>query len=234
MIKLGIISDAAAIVLGGLFGGKFHKTMTQENLRLLGVSIIIVSLVGFFENMYNVDGNNISSENLIVVLLSYIVGSKVGQWLRLEDRLSNLGKSDNASSNAFVDASLFFGIGGLQICGPIALAINGDSSQLFLKSLIDLPFAVVFGSAYGKIVSLSALPVALIQIITAVSAYFAAPFFSAQLVSQLCAVGFIILFFSGFNLMSASKNKISNINMLPAMFLIILYHIIIGAKEWIL
>ncbi len=231
---MGIITNAVAIVLGGLLGGRLHKNISNQNFQILGISIIIVSLVGFFENMYNVDGSNISSESLVVVLLAYIVGSKIGQALHLEDKLSNLGKSENASANAFIDASLFFGIGGLQICGPVALAINGDNSQLFLKSLIDAPFAVIFGSAYGKIVSLSALPVAAIQIIIVVAAYFAAPFFSDLMVAQLCAMGYIILFFSGFNLMSGNKYKISNINMLPAIFLILIYHIIIEATGWIL
>ena len=231
---MGIITNAVAIVFGGLFGGKFHKNLSQDNFKILGIAIMILSLVGFLENMYNVSGSNISSENLIVVLIAYIVGNKLGNLLKLEETFSNLGKSDNAKTNAFIDATLFFGIGGLQVCGPIALAINKDSSQLFLKSLVDLPFAVVFGSTYGKIVSLSALPVALIQVIIALAAYLAAPFFSAELASQLCATGFIILFFSGFNLMSDGKNKISNINMLPSIFLIIVYHLIMAAGELML
>ena len=232
--NLGIITNALVIVFGGHFGGKFHKKMSRENFHILGIAIMILSLVGFLENMYNVEGTRISSENLIIVLFAYIMGNKLGEMLRLEDRLSNLSKTDSTKANAFIDATLFFGVGGLQICGPIALAINGDNSQLFLKTFVDAPFAIIFGSAYGKVVSLSALPVAFIQALIVALAYVASPFFSAQLTSQLCAMGFVILFFSGFNLMSDGKNKISNTNMMPSIFLIIIYHLIIGAWELVL
>lgn len=231
---MGIIINAIAIAFGGLLGGKLHKKMSRENFQILGIAIMIVSLVGFFENMYNVDGKNISSENLIVVLLAYILGTKMGEYLHLEDKLSNIGKSQNASANALVDAIMFFGIGGLQICGPVALAINGDNTQLYLKSIMDLPFAIVFGAAYGKIVSLSSIPVAVVQVIIVAIAYLASSFFSDIMVAQLCAMGFIILFFSGFNVMANGKYKISNINMLPGIFLVILYYVIIGIKGWIL
>ena len=150
--------------------------------------------------------------------------------MRLEERMSNLGKSDNASRNAVMDGFLFFGIGGLQILGPIALATQGDNSQLILKSLIDIPFAIVFGAAYGKIVALSAIPVALVQLAILGVAHLFDSFFTQVIVMEVCAMGFIILFFSGFNLASNGKHKISNLNMLPGVFLML---IISGIKEWL-
>lgn len=225
---MGIVVDALAIAFGGLFGSKLQKKDYAENYHTLGIGIMIVSLVGFVENMFNVQGQSIASENLIIVLFAYMIGSKAGEALHLEERLSYVGKSKNASLNSFVDAALFFGVGGLQICGPVALAINNDNSQLLIKSVVDIPFAIVFGSTCGKIVSLSALPVAAIQILIAVIAYFSAAVFSAEMTAQLCAVGYIILFFSGFNLMTDGRYKINNINMLPGIFFVILFHVMNG------
>lgn len=222
---MGIFTDALAIILGGLFGGKLQKRSNSNNYHILGIGIMIVSLVGFLENVYNVQGASIVSENLTVVLFAYLIGNKTGEVLQLETRLSNLSNTKDKSFNAFIDAALYFGIGGLQISGPILLAINHDNSQLYLKTFLDIPFAIVFGATYGKVVSLSAVPVAIIQIIIAAIACFFSGFFSGVLIAQLCAMGYIILFFSGFNLMTDGKYRINNINMLPGVFLIILYNV---------
>ena len=225
---MGIIADTFAIILGGLFGDKLQKGISSKNNNVLAIAILMVSLVGFLENVYNVQGENINSGNLLVVLFSFVIGSKIGEMLRIEERLSNVGKTSNKFFNAFVDSVLFFGVGGLQISGPILLALNGDSSQLYIKALVDLPFAIAFGATYGKVVALSALPVAGVQLLIALTAYFFAGFLSQQMTAQLCAIGYIILFFSGFNLMTDGEHKISNINMLPSVFLVVLLNLIMG------
>ena len=231
---MGIIADALAIVFGGLFGSKLQSKKTSGDYRTLGIGIMIVSLVGFIENMYNVKGESIVSENLIIVLLTYLLGTKIGEKLRLDERLSNVGHSKSAALNAFVDGALFFGVGGMQICGPIALAVNHDSSQLLIKSAVDLPFAIAFGAAYGKVTALSALPVAAIQVLIAAAAYFGASFFDPETVAELCAIGYIVLFFSGFNLMSDGRYKVSNINMLPGILLVLIVNLALDALEVLL
>lgn len=229
---MGIVTNALVIVLCGLLGSKFQK-LSFKNYRVLAIGIMLTGLVGFLENVYNVQEGKIASENFIVVLLSFIIGSKIGEVLRIEDRLSNISRSSNKSFNAVIDASLYFGVGGLQISGPMLLALNCDNTQLFFKSLIDIPFALAFGSAFGKVVSLSAVPVAVIQIIIFFVARFFTPFISSEMTAELCAVGYIILFFSGYNLMAEGKNKINNINMLPGILLVILYNIVIHITEWL-
>lgn len=230
---MGILADALVIIFGGLFGNKLQKWNTKTSCQTLGIGIMIVSLAGFSENLYRVQGDLIVSKNLIIILLSYLIGSKIGETLRLEEKLSNFGKSKNDSLNAFVDAALFFGVGGLQISGPIVLALNHDNSQLFMKSLVDFPFAIAFGAAYGKVTSLSAFPVAAVQILITLIAHCFSSAFSSDLTAQLCAVGYIILFFSGFNLMTDGKYKVSNINMLPAILLVILFHVFAKITRWV-
>lgn len=225
---MGIFADAISIIIGGLFGGKLQKSNTVNNNTILAIGIMIVSFVGFFENIYFVNGKNIVSEYFLVVLFSFIIGSKIGDVLRLEEKLSNISKTSNTSLNAFLDATLFFGVGGLQISGPILLVSNNDNSQLILKSLIDFPFAIVYGSTYGKIVSLSALPVTVIQVLIALTAYFLSAFLTPEMIAQLCAVGYIILFFSGYNLIADVKKRINNINMLPSVFIVVIFNIIVS------
>lgn len=228
---MGIAANALVIVLGGLLGSKLQKSITEESERTLGICIVIVSLVGFFENIYRIQGQTITSESLMIVLLAFLVGSKLGEALHLEERLSNLGKDAQNQRHGVLDAFLYFGVGGMQICGPILLATQGDNSQLLLKSAIDIPFAIVFGAAYGKTAALAAIPVALVQVLIAGAAYLFRGLFTEQMITELCAVGYIILFFSGFNLIAGGKHRISNLNMLPGVLLIMLLQ---GGKEWLL
>ena len=221
---MGILANAIVIVIFSYLGSRIAGRNFNRYDRVLGIGIMVLSLVGFFENIYSVQGHNIISQNLIVVLLAYMIGYIIGDVLHLDTQLSRLGNTKSKTLNAVIDTTLYFGIGGLQISGPIALALQNDNSQLFLKSFIDIPFSLIFGATYGAIAALSALPVALIQLAIAVIAYLSADFFSAELNMQLCALGYLILFFTGFNLITDQKHRVDNINILPGMLLIIVYN----------
>lgn len=98
---MGIIANALTIILGGLFGSKLRKNITTKDHKILAIVIMIFSLVGFLENTYNIQGKMLQSENLIIVMLAFFIGSKLGDLLQIEAKLSNLSKTSNASFNAF-------------------------------------------------------------------------------------------------------------------------------------
>ena len=225
---MGIVANALVIGIFGLLGSVLKKSITKDRFGVLGICIVIVSLVGFFENVYTIENGKIESGSLTLLLISFIIGNELGEGLRINQHLSNLGKSDNAARNAIMDSFLYFGIGGLQICGPIAMITQGDNSQLFLKSVIDIPFAIMFGATYGPWAAVAAIPVALMQVVIALMAWFMGDFFTDQVVKDICSLGFIILFFSGFNLFTQGKKKIDNVNMLPSILIILLYY---GIRE---
>ncbi len=227
---MGILADAFAIILGCLLGGVFKNKFSFKNNTTFAIGIMLISVIGLLENILSVSEGDIVGEHTVVVVIALVVGCALGDFLKLEERLGSLTKSSNGSLNGFIDATLFFGIGGLQISGPILLALEGDSFQLILKAVIDLPFAVMMGATYGKRTMLSALPVALLQAVIAAAAWLAGDFLSGELLRQLCSIGYIILFFTGFNMVCNAQNKIKNINMIPAILLIIAYNII---KEFI-
>lgn len=221
---MGIITNALAIGLFSLLGSSLRKIVTKEKLRILGICIIIVSVIGFVENVFTVRSGELVSGNLTLLLAAFIIGNELGEALRINQYLSNLGKSDNAARNAIIDSILLFGIGGLQICGPIAMITQGDNSQLLLKSVIDIPFAIMFGATYGPRVAVAAIPIALMQLVIALMAWLMGEFFTNQVIKDICSLGFIILFFSGFNLFTQGKNKIDNVSMLPSILIVILYY----------
>lgn len=224
---MGIAINALTIITGSLFGGIFRKHIKFKNFTVFGIAIMIISMVGFFENIFDVNGMVLKSNDLLVIVFALIVGTIAGDSIQLESKISNLSSFANDSFTGFMDATIFFGVGGMQICGPILLATVGDNSQLILKSIIDFPFALMFGVSYGKKVLFSSVPVALGQGIIVLLTMLSKTFFDTMVIKQLCAMGYIILFFSGFNLICASKYKINNINMLIGIFIILLYNVIL-------
>ncbi len=223
---MGFIVDLLSILVGGLCGGIFTKRLNIKNTSALAIGIMLISAVGLLENILCISEEKIVGEHTVVVAIALVVGCAIGEALRLEDRLYSLSKTGNAELNGFIDSVLFFGIGGLQISGPILYALDGDSFQLVLKGIVDFPFALMLGAAYGKKVSLSSFPVVAVQVLIALLAGLFGDFLSDNLLCQMCSLGYIILFFSGFNMVCSQKSKIKNINMVPGMFLIIIYNIV--------
>lgn len=227
---MGILADALSIAGGCILGGIFKERIKFKNFAVLSISIMLISLVGFFENIFNITELTLESSDLLVVIFALIIGSIMGDAIKLEQRLGGLSGSKSGDCSTFIDTSIFFGVGGLQICGPVLLATIGDNSQLILKSMIDFPFALMFGISYGKRAALSAIPVSVVQILIAALVTLSKTFFDTATIRQLCAMGYIILFFSGFNLICEGKYKVNNVNMIIGIFIIMLYNIIL--KMW--
>ena len=227
---MGIIMNVLSIVTGSLFGNIFKEHIKFKNFTVFGIAIMIISIVGFFENIFDVNGMTLKSNDLLVVVFALIIGTILGDAIQLETKINNISSYLNDSFTAFIDATIFFGVGGMQICGPIMLATVGDNSQLIIKSLIDFPFALMFGISYGKKVLLSSIPVAVVQVIIVLLTILSKTFFDTTVIKQLCAMGYIILFFSGFNLICESKYKINNVNMIIGIFIILLYNVLL--KLW--
>ena len=227
---MGIIMNVLSIVTGSLFGNIFKERIKFKNFTVFGIAIMIISIVGFFENIFDVNGMILKSNDLLVVVFALIIGTILGDAIQLETKINNISRYLNDSFTAFIDATIFFGVGGMQICGPIMLATVGDNSQLIIKSFIDFPFALMFGISYGKKVLLSSIPVAVVQVIIVLLTILSKTFFDTTVIKQLCAMGYIILFFSGFNLICESKYKINNVNMIIGIFIILLYNVLL--KLW--
>ena len=227
---MGIIMNALSIITGSLLGSIFKQHIKFKNFTVFGIAIMMIGLVGFFENIFNINSMMLESDDLLVIVFALIIGTILGDVIQLESKINNLSSLANGSTSCFVDSTIFFAVGGMQICGPIMLATVGDNSQLIFKSLIDFPFALMFGISYGKKVLLSSIPVALGQIIIVLLTILSKTFFDTTVIKQLCAMGYIILFFSGFNLICESKYKINNVNMLIGIIIVLLYNVIL--KLW--
>jgi uncharacterized membrane protein YqgA involved in biofilm formation len=113
-----------------------------------------------------------------------------------------------------VTATLLFCVGAMAIVGSIDSGLRGDHSVIFTKSVIDGVSAMVFASALGAGVLLSAASILVYQGVIVLSASGLQNVFSEELITQISAVGGVMILAIGLNM--ALEAKIKTANLLPA------------------
>ena len=73
---MGIVANALVIGIFGLLGSVLRKTVSKDKFRILGICIVIVSVVGFFENVYTVQNGKLISGSLTLLLIAFIIGNE--------------------------------------------------------------------------------------------------------------------------------------------------------------
>lgn len=218
MILLGTIANAGAIIIGGIAGSFFRKGISER------FSNIIMTVLGLFTlvlgMMFAVD-----SQNALVVVFSLVIGSVIGEWIDIEKRMNDLGdyvqgklnSGEGSFSKGFVTASLLFCVGTMSIMGSLQSGLMNNHNILLTKSILDGTISVVFASTLGIGVVLSSLPVLVYQGSIALLASSVAPYLSEAVITEMTAVGGVLLVGMGINLLEIRKLKVGN--MLPAIFL---------------
>ncbi|MGV7975578.1 MAG: DUF554 domain-containing protein [Anaerolineaceae bacterium] len=198
---LGTFINVAAILIGGFIGLNVgHKIPLKFRQT-------IVSGMGLFTLAYGVYLFT-ETQNMLIPLGALILGTMVGEWLKLEERLENLGAilqakfspaESSASADAqrfivgFVTASLMFCIGPMAILGSIQDGLSGNYQMLTIKSLLDGLTSVAFASSLGAGVLFSALPVLVYQGGISLLARALGQGFDALVVAEMSAVGGVVL-----------------------------------------
>ena len=124
---MGFLFDGLSILVGSILGGFLNKRIAFKNFSAISIAIMLISAVGLFENILSISDGKIVGEHTVIVVIALVLGYTVGDLLKIEDRLYSLSKAQDIKKNALIDSVLFFGIGGLQISGPILYALDGDS-----------------------------------------------------------------------------------------------------------
>lgn len=198
---LGTFINVAAILIGGFIG------LTVGHKIPLKFRQTIVSGMGLFTLAYGVYLFT-ETQNMLIPLGALILGTMVGEWLKLEERLENLAailqakfspSESSGSADAqrfivgFVTASLMFCIGPMAILGSIQDGLSGNYQMLAIKSLLDGLTSVAFASSLGAGVLFSALPVLVYQGGISLLARALGQGFDASVVAEMSAVGGVVL-----------------------------------------
>lgn len=222
---LGTIVNTAAIIFGSIVGllchggipDKYNKTV----MKAIGLSVILIGIM-----------NALKNENLLLVIISLVVGSLIGEYLKIEDRLDNLGlwieskftRNTNNISQGFVTSSLLFCVGSMAIIGPLQSGLTGNHEILYAKSVLDGITSIIFTSSLGLGVIFSSIPVLLYQGCITIAASFLEPFLTLSVINDMSAVGGLLIMALGLNMLELQQIKVGN--MLPAIFIPLIYYML--------
>ena len=173
----------------------------------------------------------IQTENMMLMIISAVVGSLIGEALRLEDRLDSLGawvqkrlaKDDDGFSQGFISATLLYCVGSMAVVGSIEAGLQNKPDTLLAKAVLDGVSALILSSSMGMGVALSALPLLAYQGTIALLAMLLGNFLPAEAIAEVSATGSLLIIGLGFNMLGFSKARIRVGNMLPAILIPAVY-----------
>ncbi len=227
---IGTLINVAAILAGSALGlllkRSFRKSVADVIMQGLGLCVILIGLSSALE-----------TGNVLLMILSVVLGGAAGSLIGIDRRLNDLGayaqrklvrnpNGENTFAEAFVTASLVFCVGAMAVVGALNSGIRGDHSTLIAKSALDGVASVVFASALGPGVLLSAVPVLLYQGSIALLGNLVAPLLSDTVVQEMSAVGGLLIVGIGLNMLLKSQIKVADL--LPAILVPFLYYPIVG------
>ena len=150
MPGLGTVINVALLIAGGLLGligGRFITPRIQDTLmKASGLCVLFIGLGGTMQKMLVIDGKALETTGTTMLIVSFALGSLIGEAVNLEAGIENLGEwlkrktgseGDNEFTNAFVSTSLTVCIGAMAIVGSIQDGLLGDWSTLALKGALD-------------------------------------------------------------------------------------------------
>ena len=221
---LGLWVNAATIILGALVGSRLRGGIPEKYKDTIGYALALCVLT------IGIQGA-IQTENMMLVIVSAVVGSLIGEALRLEDRLDSLGawvqkrlaKDDDGFSQGFISATLLYCVGSMAVVGSIEAGLQNKPDTLLAKAVLDGVSALILSSSMGMGVALSALPLLAYQGAIALLAMLLGNFLPAEAIAEVSATGSLLIIGLGFNMLGFSKARIRVGNMLPAILIPAVY-----------
>lgn len=205
----GTFINVAAILIGGLlgllFGSRFPNRVRQTVLAGMGLFTAILGIQMTFD-----------TQQPLIIAGSLLIGSLLGEWWQIEDRLRNLGAwleerlarpkktsldgIEEAEGNhgsrfvrGFLAASLVFAIGPIAILGSIQDGLSGDYNLLAIKSILDAFGALAFASSLGVGVLFSSLVILVYQGSISLAAGQVQALLTTAMTDEMTATGGVLL-----------------------------------------
>ena len=235
---MGTLINAALIVLGGIIGLIFKKAvskqMEQSIHKATGIAVLIIGICGVLSAMLkaNPDGS-ISSSGELILVISLVVGTFLGEALKLDDRLNrgcqwveNKFKMSGFAAG-FIASTMIYCVGAMAIVGSINDGLLGDSSTLVIKGILDGVTSVVLAASLGYGVLFSAVPILIYQGAITLLAGLLNKVLVGDLLNNICMVGYALVMCIGVNFLYNGDKKIKTVNMLPSLLVPVVYAVIL-------
>lgn len=219
---LNIITVIVGTALGLLLGNRLPERVQGTVMTGLG---LVTLYVGF--------SNAGASGNIIIPLLSLVIGAIIGELLRLDLAFERFGawlqsrfggrSADDTDRvrfiNGFVTASLVFCIGPLAFVGSMqdGMGLALGFQQLAIKSTLDLFASLAFASSLGIGVGFSAISILVIQGSIALIGSQVGQIMSEPMINEMTGVGGLVLIGLSLILLDIKRPRIANF--LPALLI---------------
>ncbi|MEE8564019.1 MAG: DUF554 domain-containing protein [Atribacterota bacterium] len=216
----GTMANVIAIFLGCSMGfilkSKIPEKIGKIIMQALGLASLLIGIQ-----------MALKTDNILLVIFSLVIGGVIGEIIGIEEGLERFGERvklkfiNNASSERFVEGfvttSLLYCVGSMAVMGALKEGLSGNPDILYTKSLLDGLTSIAFTAAMGIGVLFSAIPVFLYQGGITLLAQLIKGFLSPEIISEMTAVGGILILGIGFGLLEIKKIKIGNL--LPAILI---------------
>lgn len=217
----GTIVNVVAVVAGSLVGLLLNRKLPE---RFVKIFFQVVGLFTLFLGLMMA----IKAVHILQMIMALIVGALIGELLRLDKGIENFSElikkklkiGNEKFTEGLLTAFLLFCMGSMTILGAIEEGMGGSPKLLLIKSLMDGVSSIALASGLGIGVLFSAVPLFIYQGgITLLAAGFG-EFFPTEIVTEMSAVGGILLIGLSINILEIKK--INVMNMLPSLLVIII------------
>ena len=231
---VAVLVNVATVLIGStiglLFRNKINKRIIQSVIYALALVTILIGIT-----------NAIKTANLLCVIVCMALGTIIGELIKIDDGIEGVGNfiknkllkgktGENRFAEGFVTACIVFCIGSMTITGSFEAGINGNNSIIYAKSALDFVSSMMFASAMGLGVPFSAIFVLVFQGGLTLLASVLSPYLTTIAITEMSAIGGVILIGMGINMLELTDKRIKIANMLPAIFLPLLY---LPLADWI-
>lgn len=218
----GTLFNSLAVVGGsavGLLAGRFFPERVQHS---------IFQCLGLFCLYMGID-MALRMQDVLCVLLSFILGTTAGELMDLDALLSRAGDKlrsklrigSDSFTEGFVTATLLFCIGSMAILGAIENGVRNNPGLLVTKGIMDGIASLFLAASLGIGVLFSGLSILFYQGILTFLAGSLQALITPAMLDNLSGLGGLMIAAIGLGLLRIVEFRTAN--MLPGLLLVILF-----------
>lgn len=242
MPGIGVVVNIAAVLVGSAIGLVFGRVIGERFRTIafsaIGLAVMIIGVTISIGGLSDLGKTELGDYAALVLVGALVVGSLLGEAMRIEYWLERFGKwlqawayrmpllspgkadqpgeKGHTLVEGFVTASLLYCTGAMTVLGSLQDGL-GDPTLLYLKSLLDGVASIALATTLGAGVGLSVIPILLLQGGIALGASAVEPFITPAVIASIEAVGGTLILAIGLDLTGIKRLPVGN--MLPAVFL---------------
>ncbi len=224
---IGTIVNVLAVLAGSIIGILIQGKLPKR------IVVILFQAIGLFTLFLGVS-MALETTHIFLIIMSLILGAVTGELINIDKGINRFAEflkrktkiSGGRFSEGLITAFLLYCMGSVTIIGAIDEGLRNDPNLLYVKSVMDGISSIALASTMGIGVAFSAVPLFIYQGGITLFAASIGDYFSKTVVSELTAVGGILLIGLGINILEIKKLRV--LNMLPALLFIILLIYLFG------